>query len=169
MKEHTNSHPTVLPITTLPLVLSPDSSGPGLVPRPHPALVSSPDLIRPWSRPQTSSGPGLVPRPHPALVSSPDLIRPWSRPQTSSGPGLVPRPHPALVSSPDLIRGVYHSTCNTESDPHWGWFWVWNQDYTLPSSQHTPSSNTHPHNIHPLRDYRISHSVLNPLNDYIWL
>ena len=33
-----------------------------------------------------------------------------------------------LVSSPDLIRRVYHFQYNTrdsESDPHWGWFGVW--------------------------------------------
>ena len=36
-----------------------------------------------------------------------------------------------LVSSPDLIRRVYHFHYNardTESDPHWGWFWVWDRD-----------------------------------------
>ena len=36
------------------------------------------------------------------------------------------------VSSPDLIRRVYHfqyNMRNTESDPRWGWFWVWVRDY----------------------------------------
>ena len=36
------------------------------------------------------------------------------------------------VSSPDLIRRVYHfqyNMRNTESDPRWGWFWVWDLDY----------------------------------------
>ena len=36
-----------------------------------------------------------------------------------------------IVSSPDLIRHVYcfpYNMCNTESDLHWGWFWVWDQD-----------------------------------------
>ena len=33
-----------------------------------------------------------------------------------------------LVLSPDLSRRVYHFQYNardTESDPCWGWFWVW--------------------------------------------
>ena len=43
-----------------------------------------------------------------------------------------------LVSSPDLIRRVYRIQYNpnpsfpardTESDPRWGWFWVWDRDY----------------------------------------
>ena len=38
-----------------------------------------------------------------------------------------------LVSSPDLIWRVYRLQYNvrendTESDPRWGWFWVWDQD-----------------------------------------
>ena len=38
-----------------------------------------------------------------------------------------------LVSSPDLIRHVYRFQYNardTESDLRWGWFWVWDRDYT---------------------------------------
>ena len=42
-----------------------------------------------------------------------------------------------VVSSPDLIRHVYRlqynpsfPTLDTESDPRWGWFWVWDRDYT---------------------------------------
>ena len=31
-------------------------------------------------------------------------------------PSLVPRPHPTCISLPPH---------NTESDPRWGWFWVW--------------------------------------------
>ena len=34
----------------------------------------------------------------------------------------------SVVSSPDLIRRVYRLQYNahdTESDPRWGWFWVW--------------------------------------------
>ena len=37
-----------------------------------------------------------------------------------------------IVSSPDLIQRVYHlqyNTRDTESDPRWGWFWVWDRDY----------------------------------------
>ena len=43
-----------------------------------------------------------------------------------------------LVSSPDLIRRVYRIQYNpnpsfpardTESDPRWGWFWVWDRGY----------------------------------------
>ena len=37
-----------------------------------------------------------------------------------------------LVSSPDLIQHVYrfqYTTHNTESDPRWDWFWVWDRDY----------------------------------------
>ena len=43
-----------------------------------------------------------------------------------------------VVSSPDLIRRVYRYkragkqlkllTLDTESDPRWGWFWVWDRD-----------------------------------------
>ena len=43
---------------------------------------------------------------------------------------------PLVVSSLDLIRRVYRFQYNawenvrdTESDPHWSWFWVWDRDY----------------------------------------
>ena len=37
-----------------------------------------------------------------------------------------------IVSSPDLSQHVHYFQYNvrdTESDPRWGWFWVWDQDY----------------------------------------
>ena len=37
------------------------------------------------------------------------------------GPSLVPRLHPARISLP---------VQRTESDPRWGWFGVWNCDYS---------------------------------------
>ena len=37
-----------------------------------------------------------------------------------------------VVSSPDLIQCIYRFQYNTwrdtESNPHWGWFWVWDRD-----------------------------------------
>ena len=42
-----------------------------------------------------------------------------------------------LVLSSDLIRRVYwfqYNTCNTESNPRWGWFWVLDWDEVRPSA-----------------------------------
>ena len=36
-------------------------------------------------------------------------------------PSLIPRPHPACISLPSIMH-------RTESNPRWGWFWVWVQD-----------------------------------------
>ena len=47
-------------------------------------------------------------------------------------------PFISMVSSPDLIWSVYHFQCNgslsvhdSESNPHWNKFWVWNQDWNI--------------------------------------
>ena len=40
-----------------------------------------------------------------------------------------------LVLLPDLVQCINHfqyNKCNTESDPHWDWFWVCDQDYYFP-------------------------------------
>ena len=48
---------------------------------------------------------------------------------------LLPSSGRRLVWSPDLIRRIYRfqyrvreNARNTESDPRWGWFWVWDRD-----------------------------------------
>ena len=42
-------------------------------------------------------------------------------------------PSLTLVSSSDLIQRIYrfwYNTRDTGSDPRWGWFWVWDQNYS---------------------------------------
>ena len=57
-----------------------------------------------------------------------------------------------LVSSPDLIRRVYRlqypsfPARDTESDPRWGWFWVWDRDYL--------EARTYTSNLSPITESR---------------